>query len=479
MPTYLDIGCVRIQSWIGQWSDLFGRRGASAALNQATASDSIQAHLDDAGWSDVVINTTVPDIDGVVSLVVGPSTDPQVVAASVLATLRGHVPGAEFEAIWGEGDDYASAYEHEIRLRAERGEVTRALPAPAELPMVARCDLVSTDLAIGSWSRAKDERPRRVGRDAKNRIDGAGFRSSRRRSDGTALDTEIKLVEEFGRDEVRDFDHLAALGPKRTKQNHLATVYLDGNRIGDHFQLLQPGANDSEESRGVKMEARRSLGSELHLATIDSLRAVTGELCQMVDHKHLPVVPHLVGGDDVLVSVPAAYGIWFARRLMTGFASRLAASDTVAQLPQSPGGGAWSFSASAGIVIAHLSHPFGICVAAADDLLARAKAATRGSEAAILVAELTTDSADLPSPAEAWTLSELSDLDPHLTWLARLGKSQRAELHRAAERDDPDVARAYVEQLLRRSGDLDRLPPALIANPRRLVQALKLTRWWT
>ncbi len=479
MATYLDIGCVRIQSWIGQWSDLMGRRGASAALNDATTTDTVEGYLRQGDWPDVSVNTTVPDVDGVVSLVVGSSTEPEVVARLVLAELRARVPGAEFEAVWGRGGDYAAAYEHEIQPGRQRGEVMLAVRPPGELPMVARCDLVSTDLAVDHWTRAADEQRRRIGGDAQSRIRMAGFRSSLRRSDGTALDTELALAEEFDREEVKDFAELAALGPPRLKRNHLATVYLDGNRIGDQFQSLRPNDTDNEKLRAIKTEARRSLSSDLHDATVESLRAATGHLCELVEHDQLPVVPHIVGGDDIIVSVPAAYGVWFARCLMTEFSSRMGEAGSVAGLVSSQDDGAFPFSASAGIAIAHASYPFGDCVAAADDLLSDAKAATRGTEASLLIAELTTDSTKLPGPSEAWTLRDLVDLDEHLVWLAGCGKSQRAELQRAAGRDDPQVARAYVERLLRRSDDLARIPPALIADPQRLIHALNLTRWWT
>ena len=68
--TYLDIGAVRVQSYLGRWPSLAGRRAGSALLQQHLSADSpgLQHQLQgrarkntDAGTVDSVLSVTVED----------------------------------------------------------------------------------------------------------------------------------------------------------------------------------------------------------------------------------------------------------------------------------------------------------------------------------------------------------------------------------------------------------------------------------
>ena len=249
---------------------------------------------------------------------------------------------------------------------------------------------------------------------------------------------------------VRDFDDLAQRGPATLgshglKQNHVATVYIDGNSVGQHIER----ASSSD---------RIGLSSRLKEATTAALNAATEAVHERLPTGPLAVIPHVVGGDDVLVSVPAFMWRPFVATFLKVFGT---SADPV--------------SASAGIVIAHLAYPFNRAVEVADDLLSKAKAAVDGKQSSLAVIELTSEAAQ-PTRARVWTETDLARLSASIKILSDTGKSARHELARAAAAPERLVARNLLRRQCARMGI--GLDAELTADPALVADLLDLVKWW-
>ncbi|MGH8897665.1 MAG: Cas10/Cmr2 second palm domain-containing protein [Egibacteraceae bacterium] len=451
MPTYLDIGAVRIQSYLARTQPLKARRGASAALSEATG----QRELRRLGAE---LNPEAGEADGTVHLIVPDGGSAEDLGLRVMIHLRERLPAAEFQAAWGDGPDYVSAYEDEIRPRFERGDVLVSLPPRYEFPATRNCETcgqhpVETTISV-------DGEVKGICADCGIRFGAAGHR---RLGTGAGTTSEDRLLCALGRaaaDRVDSFDQLARLGSR--KQNHLATVYIDGNAVGDFFgRLLAAGSpHKAELSRGFAE------------ATWTALAQAAGA----IPDQPLPVIPHVVGGDDVLASVTAEFALTFVRTYLTTFTSTLRecvkehAAELVDQTP----------TASAGVVFAHATYPFDRCVHVAEGLLRRAKRRDRGRSPSLLWVDVTREGESPPPERRAWTLDEIAGREDDLAELAGLGKSARASLHAAVSHRDDQVAAALALRWARRNQQLE-VVTGLLGTPadaQILRDALDLTHWW-
>src|SRR5690606_41215579 len=110
---------------------------------------------------------------------------------------------------------------------------------------------------------------------------------------------------------------------KENDNTHLAPVDADGNAVGKlNKELRDLRRNGIGTNFDLPQAISNSTWSAL-LAAIEEMSAGTDEM--------MPVIAHLVGGDDVLVSIPAHEACWFTRTLQSTFHNALAAvlADTV------------------------------------------------------------------------------------------------------------------------------------------------------
>jgi len=508
MTVYLEFHPDQVQKYLTRWSDLKGRRGASTMLRHAT-SDEVITPLIPPGAS---INDSAPKVDGVVSLIVNDVDQAEAVEARILSHLRNQCPSATFHTAVAEVDShspeqYLAAWRNVIEPKVINGLSTVALPSPNELPTAKRCRLTGRDICIGARIVSSQE-PHLMGADAFARVRSADWRNSRHEESLSALELEDRLAlkVDFRKDqiadaEVRDFNALAALGPPDQKQNHLATIFIDGNNIGELV----------EDHTGGELVA---LSKRLADATWEALAVATHKVCEITDQgpdgsrgQQLPVIPHIVGGDDVLVTVPAFTATAFTRSYLEVFAAAMAGF-------QFADGSA--VSASGGVVVHHAKFPFTQVAPIAADTLKAAKAANQGNEAALLLVETTREVVNDPHIDDVWPLTEF--VQPQLLdGIALLPKSTRAALEgalsdwresrtrdksspasgdvawlaaartmaildRAPAGDLPAIARAsfkYFDQQFKKL----RQHPAGSSNPepelRRLSKTLQITRWWS
>lgn len=439
MTIYVDIGPVRIQQYLARTPRLRDTAGASARLAAATAEEGLRDLL--GGRAE--INAEAGEADGVVNLVVPDSDDVDGVIGDVLANLREALPAAWFQAVTADAADYVQAVPLMRRARAD-GRVRDDLPAPWEFPFAAPCRLCRTDPAVTRVRLGDGDE-----RDAC--ADCAARHSAGTRTEGTRARRE--LADLVGKDVPATFEDLAALGAEKKGRNHLATVYADGNAVGDFFARLA----ELDLRSGKHGEVSRRLST----ATREALELAAIEAADDGD-KHLCVVPHIVGGDDLLASVPADR-VWpFTRTFLDELCGRL---KTMADEH-----GLAAPTVSAGIVIAHDTHPFHMVADLAYTGLKSAKRHVAGLEASLHLNDVTAGGACAPL-----RLTELDHLAGALDVLAALPQSGRAALTEAWTRGGASRAATVARRLDRAAA----VEPFLAADaPLDLADAVRVARWW-
>ncbi|MGH3902434.1 MAG: Cas10/Cmr2 second palm domain-containing protein, partial [Pseudonocardiaceae bacterium] len=181
------------------------------------------------------------------------------------------------------------------------------------------------------------------------------------------------------------------------------------------------------------------------------------------------VIPHLVGGDDLLVSVPAHNAWAFVQTYLGTFGRGVSSLARNGLVP----------SASAGVVFHQQKDPFSVVADLAHDLLGTAKKEHLGRRAALCWQSITHDgSARVPS-RRSITLSGLDGSWDALARFARVGRSQRHVLARTLW-DGREPGAQQLDRVL--SGDEPMrsiVEPFLGAHPPiPLQQAIGMVEWW-
>ena len=454
MTYYADIAAVRIQSWLARTPKLKGRRGASSLLRDVTDADAIAALLP-AG---VDINHSAGNVDGVVNLQSQDRSALVPACEAVLSRLRQQIPAVELQGIVSSNaDDYFSAY-REMHVALARGEAIQWPPVVPDIPLAEPCTYCSIDPGVTRRSLSVEpaDKDRLVCADCAARLDAAGRQADQRQAPDVTRRVGLWLGEALddGADLgfPDDFAELAALGG----DTHIATIYIDGNRIGALFDAI---ANSSGRS---KKDLAEGIDAATRIALIGALRSVLPPDDSQSNTVHVPAIAHLVGGDDVLLSLPAPQGWQFTRSFIDAFAASLAEwAHTNGMTPSgSPP------SASAGLVIHHKNHPFALVVDEAARALGQAKAAMRGREGAIAWVDVSATGSQIHGPRSSTWLAENWEA---LQELARVKPAQR---YRLATTDDA----ALRDQVYRM--DLAAAKNLLRQGTGDLRDSLSIVRWW-
>jgi hypothetical protein len=442
---YLDIGVVHIQSWLTRTPKLRGRRGGSAMITEATSPNSIDDALETLR-DEVKRNDEVGDIDGVVPLRLLTSDDEiaKQVELAVVSHLRKQLPTATLSVAKYVGKNYAAA-----KLNDAEWKHTWSA-AVADWPPGRPCDWCHV------WPAAPGETD-----DENNRL--CQECVLRRKA---AIDVEDGRRETRQERELLDRLGRTAKVPNTLKElaeldggTHLALIYADGNAIGKFIADLR-----EMESRKAARRLLQGVAQKIDGATWQAL--ITAVETTWDGKSKLPVVPHLVGGDDVLVSVPAGQGWKFVRTLQAEF-KQLITRET-------NGTGVNPPSLSAGVVFHYYAKPLHVMCDLATKLLRSAKEQYLGAEAAIAWQDVTRDGQE-PIGRTPFRHSKLEDDHPRLDKLAaipRAAQQRLAELLRSHE-----LGSGPVEQHLRRL-DLAGKVEHFREDPILLADALGMVRWW-
>lgn len=463
MTVFLDVAVVHIQSWLTRAPNLRGRRGGSRMIREATKPETVDTLLTD--FTDVAErNAAYGNIDGVIALKLLRDDAVDDVEQYIVRNLREWLPAASLRSTRWEGPDSLGAH------AADEPVASRDWPPPvSEWPVSKPCDWCrSWPASRTAWVGAgEDSKQQQLCEDCRRRHQHAGYATSTtaRLQPGVERDLLKRWREQNGSEIVvpETFQELALLG-KENDNTHLATIHADGNAVGRlNQQLRDLQRNDTARSFDLPAAIERATWSAL-LAAIESMSADVDET--------MPIIAHLVGGDDVLVSVPAHEAWWFTRTLPTTFEQTLAdelADAGLADLPVP--------TVSAAVVFHHHSSPLSVVVDLAGQLLSHTKEQHRGKRASLAWQDITHDGPhplhhQEPDQRQAPALDMLvyawSDLDS----LAELGASARANLAVLASDSDREPLKRHAERL--GLWELVQRVDRRIA----LKDALGMVRWW-
>lgn len=438
---YKDIGVVRIQSWLARTPKLRGRRGGSTLITEATDPAVVSDELPEIG--DIAeINDETGRVDGVVSLKLTDPSRGDEVERAVVRHLRKHMPGVSLSVKSFSGDNYARAY-------SESSVQSQEWPAPvAEWPAGRICEWCSTWPAAPQDQRHGEKEL--ICTECVARSKAAG-RAERREQVPYAekhllekLETDLAVPDEF--------EPLAQLDGVR--QTHLALIYADGNGIG---KFIRETLQNRKPSKQYNLKIPQKIDNATWNCLVDAVQAILRDSDAM-----LPIVPHTVGGDDVLVSVPAGRAWTFASALLGAFDTHIRRQLSASTSP----------SLSAGVVFHHYKVPLFQSTELAKHALRQAKVATSGEAASLAWQDTTRDGRE-PIDRAAVTFDELNRNWAKLAELAALPNSARKQLD--------DVVRAFGDdsvELRRHATRVGHAAAIRDLGSIALDDALGMARWW-
>lgn len=534
--TFVDIGVKQIQGYLARSRHLWGRRGASEELVVRTSREQLSAIID--RHSGVGFNPGAPRVDSVVNLE-GPPTETRECAHDIARVLKETMPEITFEITVHDVDSYALTW-----LPAySAAEKWSHLPSLNDYPPARLCEECGSSPATS----AKDVRGERLYlcQDCAMRIPAPGRRDAvvkvlhvaassddpdKTTAESALIDVghegrdlgsshfapEVKLLGLLNRQRrqldpqaglltgVADFTELArqdshSTRPRTVTDNHLALVFADANGLGGLFTQLRRDAAqeipavDAEGGVGESHARVLQLSEWVKEVTWQSLLAATAYVT-LPDDLTCPVVPHVVGGDDVTLSIAATRAWPFVEHFLQVAEQRF--GDPPPGLRPLLTGTAQP-SMSAGVVICRARFPFGSQVELADQAMVAAKKAVRGTCASVSWLDVTYEGEQLVDDRQPVTLSELVRRRPMLERVFSLPGATRDSLRRAVAESDEELALLQLALLAHRiehvrqvlvdigGANWEQLPPqqwdaAAADRLRRDVRdALSLTRWWS
>ncbi|MDR1428184.1 MAG: hypothetical protein LBJ08_10595 [Bifidobacteriaceae bacterium] len=398
VSTYLDVGVVQIQHYLTQPRHLRSQRDRSAMIKVATsrypeeyadpeqaqraglAQDGefdpiaqVCAHLSEERFPGWRRNDAAGDIDGVVSLVRrepvngdGPPAQADnpdeamtktmtQIANIVIAHLRRKLPHAEFSARFTGPTHalYVEAYPTMKELQAS------GLAFGNDYPALLTCDECGRTPVTAQYEFQEPtaRTVRRVCEDCGSRERLGRFGKANPKNSAQAspsLTVEEWLLEAINqclRSKIRPAEHFADLANAQSgrRVNHLATVFIDGDAMGVRFQELTDPKQREKAVAGLSEVAKKAL--------IGATKAI----CKAND-AILPVIPHVLGGDDAVATVTATAAWPFVREFLKLF-------------EEEAGGVLPGATASAAIVFAKHTTPFALQFDRAERVLRATKRA--------------------------------------------------------------------------------------------------------
>lgn len=469
----------------------------------------------------VEVNREALDIDGEVPIQGADTEAVWQAARQLVRRIQERQPAVEVVIqLWADQPSYAAT------LARDPEELEEYLPAVREYPPVRTCDECQTD---GVSDVIGKEAP--VGLQGKSLCRDCFHRTTtgRRKSLRFATERQRKVLEEGGElvDDPTPWDvagsrqrppglrveagllfalnqdrepHLTYLGGfpdlarvpalkrpdgpggqadageirRRTyEDNHTALVFADANGLGGIFAALRRRAADSGEA----MKQLKSLSAGLKQATWEALVSATKQVTGPGDER-LPVIAHLLGGDDLLVSLPATRTWPFVRALMTGLQTEFEKRV----YPYVPDGFTRP-SVSAAVVVSRAVFPFGLQVDLSERLLKEAKQYGRGADWMITWQDVTADGPGSVSRTP-WRWSEMEDRTAALDHLVQMTGSAVGALRSDLSQEDLVGAALKLEHRAARLAPVRELLDWLqVTDPGAkdvllLRDLLVLGRWW-
>ena len=508
MNAYIDVGVVRVQRYLARPRHLRTQRGGSELIKFATSKlprvpdefaepnakivpvngqewDPVAEYcrgLEDEGCPGWTRNDAAGDIAGVVSVVNHGEEDLskeqlRKCARLLMGRLREELPNAELEAYGvSTAKTYVEAYD-EMHAQAPLGT---ALPLWTDFPGLLPCDecgaspvtagktLTDPDTKVETSLRVCDDCDKRLG----GRGRGKELASQKEWLTTRTFLVEGKLLNEVIQDRrnrlgaeatvgvAEDFAHLADLQLGSDRTNHLATVWIDGDSIGERFKSL--------ENPKLRQEAVAKLSQATEQALIRASLAVCEDR-----YDKCPVIPHVLGGDDVLVTLVASKAWQFARAFLKVFEEA-----TKEWLPGT--------TVSAAMVFARQNYPFAAQLDRAEELLGKTKrygARYRSDpdhqqSSCVGWVDLTREES-LAMSEFCLSLQEIEEISGNLDRLNKeVSTTQRQTWIRLLGDEDAVHARNRLYSDAQRAGNLAEVRQ-VFPNNKLLRQRLEMLRWWS
>lgn len=251
--------------------------------------------------------------------------------------------------------------------RRHAARVPGAAARFARLPVVAACG--STDLPAASWH--SDVPAGGSAAELPQPLSAEAIAKRAARPPATARMAQLLDATEHGGD-LR----LRPIGDLFDQVDWVGVVHADANRLGSVFQCAADVLPALDESLGEPTMAR--LSSEVRQCAenaFGSAVALVAGLCGRTTD--LPVVPLVIGGDDLTVLVDGSHALAFTTEFLTAF-GRYAASRPLVREVSARVNDGHGLTASAGVAIIKPHFPFSTGYQLADELCDSAKSLARG-----------------------------------------------------------------------------------------------------
>lgn len=483
MVHYVDIGAQRVQSWMAATPKLTHLRGASHALRNLTGGPAIDAWLAALSLKGVARCVEAGDKDGVVVLTAESEDQAARAARELLSHLASVLPRLAWEGWRVDAASYVAAV-----AAARRGDrAVRRLslhPSQHEVPVLDQCDTCRQEPRVRTATGKREQ-----GADCAVREAHAQAPAELLAAIPGAWAQDFQQLSRHGGTPADGSGSAPALGRKDSR-NHIALIKADGNKVGAVFEALDAYAG---ELPSLTQHAVRDLDDATWAAVEQATRAITP-----ASALYKGALPHYVGGDDVLVSVPAARAWEFAATLAREFAvlgdtwrARVAADTADEQLRTRMATVIDEVSLGIGMVIARETYPFAHAFDLAEEAMKAAKKYTRGQSSAIAWVDLSAEGIAGAKRGDRWQqvisaeavrhqLAEAGDSSADIGFaIMALPAAARAQL--AAEiRDAPTsvTAIAAVETWCRRNDRADVIARQGRKDPYALLPILSRARWW-
>ena len=148
-------------------------------------------------------------------------------------------------------------------------------------------------------------------------------------------------------DDVAEFD--------LRERNYVAYLVADGNGMGDLF-----GQCDEQQIKSFSAGLTTALNASLADPTAQFRKTMPGKAAMV------PVLPLILGGDDLFALIPAPYALDFARRFCLAYEDQLKTLVKQVQLDAQP-------TVAAAVVICKSKYPYALAHQRAEELLGEAK----------------------------------------------------------------------------------------------------------
>ena len=174
-------------------------------------------------------------------------------------------------------------------------------------------------------------------------------------------------------------ENLSDIGGLSTSRNRIGVVYADGNAMGRIVQQLDSPEVCKHFSETVDTSIRDACHAALTEVSKPDIADIQDRLASSTVHSFLRADILLLGGDDLLVALPAERALEFAMRVTQHF-ERLTAQTMAAACDEDvrnfyrKHANGKGFTISCGVAIVSSSFPFYLSLDLAEDLLKNAKA---------------------------------------------------------------------------------------------------------